>query len=181
MLFAAAGLVSLLRTSNDMKPLWILAGLLFAVNAGAAPSPTRNVVTFTALEKNWIEAVQKHDTHALDTILAPNYELRSANTPGVPTPRADSLKQSLELPPFQSSIGQMAVHEYGDMMVVSFMWKIAAPQGSGLAQNVFVVDTWKRVGDSWQVLVRYASPVGTDAAAVPGAVPPSPESLRKKI
>lgn len=164
-----------------MKPLLILAGVLFATNAVAAPSPTRNVVTFTALEKNWIEAVQKHDTQALDTILAPKYELRSANTPGVPTPRADSLKQSLELPSFESSIGQMAVHEYGDMMVVSFMWKIAAPQGSGLAQNVFVVDTWKRVGDSWQVLVRYASPVGTDAAAVPGAVPPSPESLRKKI
>lgn len=164
-----------------MKPLLILAGLLFATNAVAAPSPTRNVVSFTALEKNWIEAVQKHDTQALDTLLAPNYELRNASTPGVPTPRADSLKQSFELPSFQSSIGQMAVHEYGDLMVVSFMWKIAAPQGSGLAQNVFVVDTWKRVGDSWQVLVRYASPVATDAAAVPGAVPPSPESLRKKI
>jgi hypothetical protein len=163
-----------------MKPLLILASLLFAATAAAAPTPTRNVVIFTELENNWNEAVQKHDTQALDKLLAPNYELRSGNAPGVPTPRADSLKQSLESPAFQSGIGQMAVHEYGDLMVVSFMWKITAPQGAGLAQNVFVVDTWKRVGDSWQVLVRYASPVDA-AAAVPGAVPPSAQSLRKKI
>jgi ketosteroid isomerase-like protein len=163
-----------------MKPLLILAGLLFVANAVAGPTPTRNVVIFTELEKTWMEAVQKHDTQALDKILAPDYELRSGNAPGVPTPRDDSLKQSLQAPAFQSSIGQMAVHEYGDLMVVSFMWKIAAPKGAGLAQNVFVVDTWKRAGDSWQVLVRYASPVDT-AATVPGAVPPSPESLRKKI
>lgn len=163
-----------------MKPLLILAGLLFAANAVAGPSPTRNVVIFTQLENSWIEAVQKHDTHALDQLLASDYELRSGNAPGVPTPRAESLKQSLDSPAFQSSIGQMAVHEYGDLMVVSFMWKIAAPQGAGLAQNVFVVDTWKRAGDSWQVLVRYASPVDS-AAAVPGAVPPSAQSLRKKI
>lgn len=163
-----------------MKPLLILACFLFAASAVAGPTPTRNVVTFTQLENSWIEAVQKHDTKALDKILAPDYELRSGNTPGVPTPRDDSLKQSLASPAFQSSIGQMAVHEYGDLMVVSFMWKITAPQGAGLAQNVFVVDTWKRAGDNWQVLVRYASPVDT-AAAVPGAVPPSPQSMRKKI
>jgi hypothetical protein len=74
----------------------------------------------------------------------------------------------------------MAVHEYPDLMVVSFMWKIAAPQGAGLAQNVFVVDTWKRAGDSWQVVVRYAAPADAQAV-IPGAVAPSPESLRKKI
>jgi hypothetical protein len=163
-----------------MKPLMILAGLLVAASAAAGPTPTRNVVTFTELEKNWIEAVQKHDTQALDKIVAPNYELRSAAAPGVPSARADSLKQSIELPAFQSSIGQMAVHEYPDLMVVSFMWKIAAPQGTGIAQNVFVVDTWKRAGDSWQVVVRYAAPADAQAV-IPGAVAPSPESLRKKI
>lgn len=163
-----------------MKHLMILAGLLLAASATAGPTPTRNVVTFSELENNWNEAVQKHDTQALDQIVAPNYELRSAATPGVPTPRADSLKQAFELPPFQSSISQMAVHEFPDLMLVSFMWKIAAPKGSGLAQNVFVVDTWKRVGDSWQVVVRYAAPADSKAA-VPGATAPSPESLRKKI
>jgi hypothetical protein len=164
-----------------MKPLMILAGLLLAASATASPvTPTRTVVTFTELEKNWIEAVQKHDTKALDQILAPHYELRSAATPGVPSARDDSIKQSLELPAFQSSISQMAVHEYPDLMVVSFMWKIAAPQGTGLAQNVFVVDTWRRAGDSWQVEVRYAAPADSKAV-IPGAVAPSTASLQKKI
>jgi ketosteroid isomerase-like protein len=73
----------------------------------------------------------------------------------------------------------MAVHEYGDLMVVSFLWKIDAPQKAGVAQNVFVVDTWKRNGDNWQVQVRYASPVGA-AAGVPGAVAPA-QAPQKKI
>jgi ketosteroid isomerase-like protein len=171
-----------------MKYLLILVGLLVAGSATAdgqgpkrgVPTVTRNVLTFSQLENEWIDAVQKHDTAALDKLVAPDYELRSGATPGVPTPRADSLKQSFELPPFQSSISQMAVHEYPDLMVVSFMWKIAAPQGTGLAQNVFVVDTWRRAGDSWQVEVRYAAPADSKAV-IPGAVAPSTASLQKKI
>jgi ketosteroid isomerase-like protein len=173
-----------------MKPILILAGLLFAATpaawaqAGASgravPTPTRNVTTFTELENAWLDAVQKHDAKALDKLVADGYELRSGTAPGVPTPREESIKQSFQLPPFQSSVGQMAVHEYGELMLVSFLWKIAVPQGSGLAQNVFVVDTWKRNGDGWQAVVRYASPLD-GASTVPGAVAPSAQSLRKKI
>jgi hypothetical protein len=171
-----------------MKYLLILVALLVGVNATAAgqangrgsPFKTRNVLTFTQLENEWLEAVQKHDTATLDKLVGNTFELRSSATPGVPTAREESLKESFSLPPFKSSIGQMAVHEYGDLMVVSFMWKIDAPKEAGLAQKVFVVDTWKRNGDSWQVLVRYAAPV--DATVnVPGAVAPSTQSLEKKI
>jgi ketosteroid isomerase-like protein len=172
-----------------MKYLLILVGLLVAGSATAdgqgptrrVPTMTRNVLIFSQLENDWIDAVQKHDTKALDKLVAPDYELRSGATPGVPTPRDDSLKQSFALPAFQSSISQMAVHEYPDLMVVSFLWTITPPQGTGIAQKVFVVDTWKRVGDSWQVLVRYASPSSGAATAIPGAVAPSAESLNKKI
>lgn len=164
-----------------MKYLLMLVGLLVAAaSAVSAPTMTRNVLTFSELEKQWIEAVQKHDTAALDKLVGDKFELRNSATPGVPTPRAESLKESLELAPFKSAIGQMAVHEYGDLMIVSFLWKIDAPKEAGLAQKVFVVDTWKRNGDSWQVLVRYAAPVDA-AASVPGAVAPSQQSLEKKI
>jgi ketosteroid isomerase-like protein len=164
-----------------MKHLLILVGLLTAAaSALAAPTMTRNVLTFMELEKEWANAVQQHDTAALDKLVGDKFELRSSAVPGVPTPRAESLKESLALAPFKSAIGQMAVHDYGDLMVVSFLWRIDAPKEAGLAQQVFVVDTWKRNGDSWQVLVRYAAPVDA-AARVPGAVPPSPQSLQKKI
>jgi ketosteroid isomerase-like protein len=171
-----------------MKHLLILVGLLAASSAMAGgqatgrtvPTVTRNVLTFTELENEWADAVQKHDTATLDKLVADRFEVRSSAAPGVPTARDESLKQSLALAPFKSAIGQMAVHEYGDLMVVSFLWKIDAPKAAGLAKNVFVVDTWKRNGDNWQVLVRYAAPVDA-TAGIPGALKPSAESLQKKI
>lgn len=163
-----------------MRYLLILAGLLAAATATAAgqapgrvPTKTRNVLLFTELENQWLAAVQKHDSAALDKLVADKYELRTSAAPGEPTPRADSLKQAQSLPAFNSAIGQMAVHEYGDLMVVSFQWKIDAPPGSGVAQNVFVVDTWKRSGDNWQVQVRYAAPVGTPEVVPGSAAPPA--------
>jgi ketosteroid isomerase-like protein len=175
-----------------MKQFLILVGLLLAAtSAGAAgqvgssgravPTPTRNVTIFTGLEHDWIDAVEKHNDDALNKLVAPTFEMRSAAAPGVPTPRAESLKQWMSLAPFQSSIGQMAVHEYGDVMLVSFMWTIAAAKDSALPQTVFVVDTWKRVDGDWQVMVRYAAPVAGAEPNVPGAVAPSAQSLRKKI
>jgi hypothetical protein len=74
----------------------------------------------------------------------------------------------------------MAVHEYGDLMVVSFLWKIASNDAT-LPKSVFVVDTWKRTEGNWQVLVRYAAPVGEGAGSIPGAAPPSAQSARKKF
>lgn len=172
-----------------MKPSLILAGLaLAAAGAAAQPgapgrvlTPTRNVTIFSGLENDWLDAVQKRDNDALKQIVADNFELRSAAAPGVPTPREESLRQSMKLPPFQSSIGQMAVHEYGDVMVVSFLWKIAPSKAGAQPQSVFVVDTWKRNEGNWQVVVRYAAPVAGSAASVPGAVAPSAQSIEKKI
>jgi hypothetical protein len=175
-----------------MKPILIIAGLLaltLSASAGAqavpsrhgGPTPTRNVITFTGLENELLDAVQKKDSAALNKIVAANFELRNAAAPGVPTPREESFKQWQQLPPFQSSIGQMAVHEYGDLMVVSFLWQVAAPKELGLAQEVFVVDTWKRVEANWQLMVRYAAPLEGTAVSVPGAVVPSAQSLRKKM
>jgi ketosteroid isomerase-like protein len=164
-----------------MKPSMILAGILLAANAVAAPTPTRNVVTFTGLENELLDAVQKKDSAALNKIIADRFELRTSAAPGVPTARAESLKEWQQLAPSQSSIGQMAVHEYGDLMVVSFLWKIDAPKESMLPQEVFVVDTWKRAEGNWQLFVRYASPVQGTELKVPGAVAPSAQSLRKKI
>lgn len=175
-----------------MKKFLILVGLSFAAacaSAGgqagtsgrAVPTVTRNVKIFGDLENDWLDAVQKRNNDALAKIVSPDFELRSAAAPGVPTPREESLKQSMQLPPFQSSIGQMAVHEYGELMVVSFLWKIAPVKGATLPQSVFVVDTWKRNQGEWQVVVRYAAPVSGSAAMVPGAVAPTEQSLRKQI
>ncbi|MFL6673342.1 MAG: nuclear transport factor 2 family protein [Massilia sp.] len=175
-----------------MKPFLIFAGLMAIAGSAsgggqampsgrAVPTPTRNVTIFTGLENAWLDAVQKKDNEALNRIVADNFELRSAAAPGVPTAREEALGQWQQLAPFESTIGQMAVHEFGDVMLVSFLWKIAAAKNPSLPQAVFVVDTWKRVDANWQVVVRYAAPVDETAASVPGAAAPSAQSLRKKI
>jgi ketosteroid isomerase-like protein len=174
-----------------MKRLLILLGLSAslgsALAAGQAPTggrggavPTRNVAIFTKLENEWNDALRRHDAEALARIVSEDFEIRSAAAPGVPTARDEALQAWAQLPALQSSIGQMAVHEYGELMVVSFVWKLGEAEGRP-AQSFFVVDTWKRAGNDWKAAVRYASPIVDGAAAVPGAVSPSAQSLRKKM
>jgi hypothetical protein len=138
------------------------------------PVPTRNVAIFTKLETALIDAAQHRDTEALARIVSDDFEIRSAPAPGVPTAREEALHAWTQLPAQPSAIGQMAVHEYGDLMVVSFVWRLGQ-------QSFFVIDTWKRAGTDWKVAVRYAAPVLDGGAAVPGTVAPSAESLRKKM
>jgi ketosteroid isomerase-like protein len=176
-----------------MKRFLMFLGLLATV-AGAlaagqaaphgrgAPVPTRNVMIFTKLENEWLDAVQRHDAPAIERYLTDDFEIRSGAVPGVPTARDEALRQWAQLPPARASIGQMAVHDYGDLMVVSFLWNVG---GDGAvqqpAQQFFVVDTWKRAGADWKAAVRYATPVVEGAAAVPGTTAPSAQSLRKKM
>jgi ketosteroid isomerase-like protein len=174
-----------------MKRFLILLGLsaMFgsALAAGqvtpsgrGAPVPTRNVVMFTKLENAWNDALRRHDAEALARIVSEDFEIRSAAAPGVPTARNEALQAWAQLPAFESTVGQMAVHEYGELMVVSFVWKLGEGAG-GSPQSFFVVDTWKRAGNEWKAAVRYAAPITDGAAVVPGAVAPSAQSLRKKM
>lgn len=169
-----------------MKRFLILLGLSAALGsasvAGQAPTggrggpvPTRNVAIFTKLENALADAVQHRDAEALSRIVSDDFEIRSAPVPGVPTARDAALQAWSQLPaPASSSLGQMAVHDYGELMVVSFVSK----QG---AQSFFMVDTWKHAGTDWKLAVRYAAPIMEGAAAVPGTVAPSAEALRKKM
>ena len=144
------------------------------------PTVTRTIQIFSTLENAWLDAVQRRDSGALKKIVAANFELRSAAAPGTPTPREESISHSLEVPPFHSSIQQMAAHEYGELVVVSFLWNLDVPPTSALAQKVFVIDTWKRSDGDWQVVTRYAAPVGDAVKNVPGAMP-NATAIDKKI
>ena len=148
---------------------------------GAVVTPTRNILIFTKLENEWQDAIRRHDAQAIRRYVTDDFEIRASPVPGVPTALTDALDQWGRAPTTQSSIGQMAVHEYGDLMLVSFRWTLADSGASAQPpQSFFVVDTWKRSGDDWKAAVRYAAPVAEGAASVPGAVAPSAQSLRKK-
>ncbi|HEU4375268.1 MAG TPA: nuclear transport factor 2 family protein [Telluria sp.] len=174
-----------------MKPSHLFLCLSIACGAAVAQAPagrpnrvvptiTRTIQLFSTLENDWLDAVQRRDRDALKKIVADDFELRSAAAPGVPTPREESLGDALSVAPFHSTIEQMAAHEYGDVVVVSFLWKLVVPKKGALAQKVFVIDTWKRIDGNWQVVTRYTAPVADAAAGVPGAAPNKP-AIEKKI
>lgn len=155
----------------------LAAGQATPTGRGAVVTPTRNVLIFTKLENEWFDAIQRHDAQAIRRYVTDDFEIRSTPAPSVPTALADALDQWARQPAMRASIGQMAVHEYGDVMLVSFLWTLAEGDAS---RAYFVVDAWKRAGTEWKAAVRYAAPAGDGAAAVPGAVAPGAQSLRKK-
>lgn len=112
---------------------------------------TRSVKVFSELE-NQLEAARRgHDEAALAKLLAANFEQRSGNAPSAPTPRAEWLAQPSSP---KTEISQMAVHEYGNIAVVSF---------ADAAQHAFIVDVWNKSDNSYTLSVRYLS--GTSAVA----------------
>lgn len=138
-------------------------------NEARVPTITRLVQTFSTLESGWMEAIRKHDGASLERVLAEDFEMRSGVRPGSPTARADWIKQSLKDAPFSSTTEQMAVHDFGNVAVVSFLWKLDAPKSSGFSRRLFVVDTWELAGSEWRVKVRYVTPAGESARRIPGA------------
>jgi ketosteroid isomerase-like protein len=144
------------------------------------PTVTLTVKQFTEMENDWLDAVRQRDADAINRLVADNFELRTAAAPGRPTARAEWLKQAQSGAPFESRIEQMATHEYGPLMVVSFLWKLDVAKTSPLPQQVFVIDTWRQGDKGWQVVTRYAAPVEAGAKAVPGTEP-GPPAVNKKI
>ena len=125
--------------------------------AHGAPVPTRFVKVFLGLENQLAGAARSHDEAALSKLLAANFEQRDGAAPGRPLPRAEWLQ--LDHPAVD--ISQMAVHEYGNVAVVSF---------AEATQHAFIVDVWSKTGDDYALSVRYASA----AAAMPQTKPENP-------
>lgn len=113
---------------------------------------TRLVRRFLDLETALIDAQRSRDGAALGHLLTDDFEQRDAAQPGQPTPRAEWLAAALGQWPGETWLEQMAVHDRGDTMLVSF---IARPSAG---PAVFLVDAWIRAGDGWRLQVRYRAP-----------------------
>ncbi|HSD00417.1 MAG TPA: nuclear transport factor 2 family protein [Casimicrobiaceae bacterium] len=145
-----------------MKP-WAAASLaalclLLAVPTSAQPSRiptvTRLVKVFTELEVALDAHARSGDAAALDEALDPSFEMRTGARPGAPVPRDEWVRQMRASPRSSLRIEQMAVHDLGDVAIVSFR---ASPATASSGRARFIVDCWKRAGDGWRLAVRYAS------------------------
>lgn len=121
------------------------AGLAGPASAQLArvPTVTRLVKLFRDLELQLLSGADPAP------LLADDFELRPARQPGVPVPRAEWLAQPASLRGSGGTLEQMAAHDNGPSVTVSFLWR---PE-QGTPQ--FIVDTWVRDGEGWKLKVRY--------------------------
>src|SRR6516162_2242989 len=84
------------------------------------PVVTRLVQTYSDYEQRLADAIIRKDTGEINRLIADDFESRSVNNIGVPTPRAEWIAQSLKETPASISVGQIAVHDYGNIRIVSF-------------------------------------------------------------
>jgi len=130
------------------------------------PAVTRLVQIYSDYERRLADAINRRDTGEIDRLVAKDFELRSAGNIGVPTPRADWIAQSLKEPAGSVSIGQMAVHDHGDIRVVSFVMKRATAARREL--GIAVVDVWMQSGENSILKTRYAVVQEAQSLRVPG-------------
>jgi hypothetical protein len=143
---------------------------------GRVPTVTRLVRIFLDHEQALLRAQQAGAKSEFDRLLADDFELRSASKPGTPVARAEWLAAIAARPATDWAIEQMAAHDHGAVVVVSFLMR--PPVGKAGVAPIFVVDTWAQAGEDWQLKTRYAAPVGA-AAAVPGEPATSPAIVKR--
>lgn len=128
------------------------------------PTVTRLVKLFSELEAGLATKAQSADAEALDMSLDPSFEMRIGAAPGVPVPRAEWIRQARGSANTAPRIDQMAVHDFGDVAVVSFRETTNTSSPAVANRPRFVVDCWKRDGSGWKLAVRYQSEVSPESA-----------------
>jgi hypothetical protein len=151
-----------------LAPTWPAASS--AQGTTAVPTVTRLVKVFQELETQFAQAARAGDTAALEALLTDDFELRVARRPAEPVARAQWLAAIKQQPAPDARIEQMAAHDHGAVVDVSFVMRpvVAGPPKRGTEAPLFIVDTWARDGDAWRLKVRYAGVVGTSTQRVPG-------------
>jgi hypothetical protein len=144
--------------------------------SGRIPTVTRLVKLFTGLEMDLVARTHAKDVSALDSILDPSFELRAGNAPGTPVPRDTWVRDARGAARAPPRVDQMAVHDFGEVAIVSFREVAVTARSTRRAQERFIVDCWKRDGDAWKLAVRYVS----DASAQPPDRPRSPHPIDKR-
>jgi len=122
---------------------------------------TKQVTLFTGLERQMLLAVQKKDKAALEAMMGDDFEIAM--------PRADPLAgedwvDSVMARDFVLKsffVRQVSVADLGDFAIVKFdRLQQAARNGQNLSGEFFVVDVWKKNGDSWKLANRYVAAAG---------------------
>lgn len=132
---------------------------------------TRLVTWFHGLEYDLVDALRAAPSSRLDSLLASDFEQRDSRSPGVPVPRDAWLADNTVRAPGAVKITDMAVHDRGELAIVSFALQLEGP-----GQSLFVVDVWRqRAPNNYELVTRYVSDVARQAPAAPPGVAKPPD------
>jgi hypothetical protein len=161
----------LAATAAALFPALVAAVLAAACVAAAAQAPGRGVMTMTRgvkafgdAEAELVEVMKSRDAGAIDRLVGIEFEQRGSSAPAMPVWRGDWIDQAPAEFAHSAGTRDMAVHEFGDVAVVSFTWLRDRPQ-----LPAFVVDVWRRKaeGEPYQLASRYLSPLPASARKAP--------------
>jgi hypothetical protein len=91
------------------------------------------------------------DAGTLGESLDPAFEMRIGASPGVPVTRDESISRARAAPAAAPRTEQMAVHDLGDVALVSFRETTPDAAVTGATRAHFIVDCWKREGNRWKL------------------------------
>lgn len=135
---------------------------------------TRQANIFTALETQLLKAIQAKDKTTINSLVSDDCMIEMPDADPLPAEdwTASLVSKDFTLKSFV--IRQLSVLDQGETAIVKFdriqkaTWKSAAEDG-----EFFVVDVWKKSGDSWKLANRYVSKVGSVPWMPKGDVKPT--------
>jgi ketosteroid isomerase-like protein len=123
---------------------------------------TKQVSIFTGMEKQLLQAVQKKDKAAVQAMLTDDLYIEMPDAD--PLPGDDWLDSVMAKDYALKSfvVRQMSAIDLGDAVVVNFdRLQEATSKGKADSGEFFVVDVWKKSGDTWKLASRYVSKVSS--------------------
>ncbi|HEY2170312.1 MAG TPA: nuclear transport factor 2 family protein [Candidatus Angelobacter sp.] len=135
---------------------------------------TKQVSIFTGMENQLLQAVQKKDKAALQAMLSDDLMIEMPDAD--PLPGDDWLDSVMAKDYTLKSfvVRQMSAIDMGDAVVVKFdRIQEATLKGKPDAGEFFVVDVWKKNGDTWKLASRYVSKVSSQPSIPKGPAKPT--------
>jgi hypothetical protein len=142
----------------------VLALMMFTLAAGAQAIPAGNdVVEFTRLETQWMDALAAKDEATLQAILAPEFSIIGvgSTTDDLTTDRASWMRVGLLRPFPKHDVSNLKVTRLGDVAIVQFVLSATYPPKSLTADggrlDFITTDVWAKRDGKWQVVSRHSS------------------------
>lgn len=130
---------------------------------------TRQVTVFTNLETQMLQAVQKKDKAAMTAVLTDDF---AVDMPNADRTAGEDWVDSVMAKDFvleKFGVHQMSVVDLGNAAVVKYdRLQQATYKGASENGEFFVVDLWKKDGDTWKLANRFVSKA---SSAVPAEAP----------